>query len=106
MLKETAKFRMNRVVKESGLSMRKWYNKVYLESPEWKALRLCRLRLDGHQCTKCKSSEKLQVHHLRYRYIFDVTEEDLTTLCSVWVSWTYMVSSHIPPCFSASSEMA
>lgn len=64
-----------------GLTMKEWYNQVYLLSDHWKTLRAGRLKLDGHQCQGCGSKSKLQVHHLRYRNIYDVEMGDLKTLC-------------------------
>lgn len=56
-------------------------NQVYLLSDHWKALRQERLKKDQFQCQCCGTKYHLQVHHLRYRNIYDVLVEDLKTLC-------------------------
>jgi tRNA/tmRNA/rRNA uracil-C5-methylase (TrmA/RlmC/RlmD family) len=57
-----------------------WYRDVYLNSPHWRALRASKLALKP-VCELCGSSRNIQVHHSNYRLIFDVTTDDLVTLC-------------------------
>ena len=57
-----------------------WYRKVYLLSEHWKALRKAKRKLNP-VCEICGAKRKLDVHHLRYKNIYDVTVEDLQTLC-------------------------
>lgn len=59
----------------------KMYYKTYLLSDHWKALRLSKLKAARFACEKCKARSDLQVHHLRYRNLFDVTLDDLKCLC-------------------------
>lgn len=54
----------------------------YLDSNHWKSLRRKRLEASGYRCDQCGSGFNLQVHHLRYRNIYDVLVSDLQTLCS------------------------
>lgn len=61
--------------------MKSWYNQVYLKSSHWKCLRILALTRDSNKCTKCGSSENLNVHHVKYKQIYDVGVEDLSTLC-------------------------
>lgn len=58
-----------------------WYREVYLKSEHWKALRAKALDYHGKICFKCKSKGPLDVHHLRYRKIYDVLVTDLQVLC-------------------------
>lgn len=61
--------------------MKWWYRKVYLESAHWKQLRQQKFRASGKVCERCRASECLQIHHLRYRLIYDVGLGDLQVLC-------------------------
>jgi hypothetical protein len=76
-----AKAKRDAMVRESGLSGREWYRKVYLHSDHWSELRSARLFAAGFQCEKCQKTGTLDVHHLRYRSIFNVTVDDLQALC-------------------------
>jgi hypothetical protein len=76
-----AKAKRDAMVRESGLSGREWYRKVYLHSDHWSELRSARLFVAGFQCEKCQKTGMLDVHHLRYRSIFNVTVDDLQALC-------------------------
>ena len=40
--------------------------KASLQSKHWQALRLRALRRDGFRCTRCRSTDHLEVHHLTY----------------------------------------
>lgn len=57
-----------------------WYRNVYLKSEHWKELRGRKLK-ENPTCERCPSSKRLDVHHIRYRNIFDVETSDLLTLC-------------------------
>lgn len=63
------------------VDLKTWYHAVYLESDHWRDLRLRAFFHHGKRCHQCRSPHQLQVHHLRYRSIFDVTVEDLQILC-------------------------
>ena len=52
---------------------------AFLQSPEWKEIRMRRLNKDHNRCVVCGSSELLQVHHFNYRLLTD--EDMLVTLC-------------------------
>jgi 5-methylcytosine-specific restriction endonuclease McrA len=58
----------------------KWYRDVYLLSEHWKVLRKAKLTISP-QCEICGKKRRLDVHHLRYKNIYDVLVEDLQTLC-------------------------
>jgi hypothetical protein len=77
----TAKSYLDGEVAAYGKGMKAWYNEVYLQSEHWKCLRLERIKHDGGECVNCRRTDTLQVHHLRYRNIFDVGLDDLRTLC-------------------------
>lgn len=51
---------------------------------EWLKLRSIIIKRDKEMCTRCKSFESLQVHHIKYLregYIWEVEPEYLITLC-------------------------
>lgn len=54
---------------------------LYQKSPEWKATRERRKRMDNFTCQKCGAHELLQVHHLTYEHLGNELMEDLITLC-------------------------
>lgn len=55
-----------------------------LFTPEWKSFRARILKRDNHECKKCGSKYRLQVHHIKYgEYMFPWVVKDLwvITLC-------------------------
>lgn len=58
---------------------REWYRTVYLLSDHWKRLRGTKLASKPN-CERCGASA-IDVHHVRYRKIFDVKLRDLLSLC-------------------------
>ena len=56
------------------------YNK-YMKSPEWAKKRKERLELDGYKCQMCGTTEKLEVHHIKYDTLGNENMDDLITLC-------------------------
>jgi hypothetical protein len=58
-----------------------WYREVYLRSDHWQNLRKLAFQTYGRICSKCRAIGRLDVHHLRYRNIFDVLVTDLQILC-------------------------
>lgn len=58
---------------------REWYRTVYLQSEHWKNLRASKLTANP-KCERCPS-KACDVHHIRYRRIFDVEMGDLLSLC-------------------------
>ncbi len=59
---------------------RQYYRTEYLLSDHWKALRSEKLRINP-ACQNCGFGRRLDVHHLRYRNLYDVLVTDLVTLC-------------------------
>jgi len=57
-----------------------WYRNTYLKSEHWASLRAEKLK-QNPACQKCGCAELPDVHHLRYKQIFDVTPSDLLTVC-------------------------
>lgn len=57
--------------------------KIALTNPFWKTKRLRILKRDGYKCRKCKSTNYLHIHHLRYEgeYPWDTRDKYLITLC-------------------------
>jgi hypothetical protein len=68
-------------VTDSGLTQKEWYRTIYLFSDHWKELRALALNTHGKICHACRATSRLDVHHLRYRNIFDVQVSDLQILC-------------------------
>lgn len=58
----------------------KWYRNVYLHSDHWLDLRAEKLALNTF-CEQCGGAGPYDVHHRRYRNIFDCSVGDLVTLC-------------------------
>lgn len=55
--------------------------KEYLQSEDWRLIRVKRLRADNFTCQKCGSKQNLQVHHLTYERVGCECIKDLITLC-------------------------
>jgi 5-methylcytosine-specific restriction endonuclease McrA len=54
----------------------------YMQSEEWKRIKMLRLQFDCFQCVNCGSKVGLQVHHKHYRNLYNENiKEDLVTLC-------------------------
>ena len=85
-----------------------WYRTEYLKSAHWRWLRALRLEFAHHRCEQCGWSHDadslkaglqrqrgpLDVHHLVYRELYDVTLADLRVLCRrchdrkhEWLEW-------------------
>ena len=77
--------RYKQEILESGLSQRQWYRQIYLKSPHWKELKKAKFEASGRFCqiqaAGCLLLKKLDVHHLNYRNIYDVTLDDLQIAC-------------------------
>ncbi len=58
----------------------KWYREVYLLSEHWKGLRRAKLTINPI-CEICGRKTRLDIHHIRYKHIYDVLISDLQTLC-------------------------
>jgi len=68
-------------IESSGLTKKEWYWQVYLKSDHWNDLRTTALENANHRCCKCGCGGKLDVHHERYKSIFNVTQDDLSVMC-------------------------
>jgi hypothetical protein len=77
----TAAEQLQQEIKSSGLSKREWYRTVYLYSDHWWELRTRKLNEAGRFCVSCDGEQNLQVHHKRYRSIFNVELSDLEVMC-------------------------
>lgn len=77
----TAAEQLQQEIKSSGLSKREWYRTVYLYSDHWWELRTRKLNEAGRFCVACDGEQNLQVHHKRYRSIFNVELSDLEVMC-------------------------
>lgn len=77
MTSEQAKWRLER--ERGAFTMREWYRWRYLKSDHWKQLRARKLR-QNPDCQRC-GRPAIQVHHIRYKNIFDVMMEDLESIC-------------------------
>ncbi len=59
---------------------RRYYREIYLKSDHWKELRSRKLQ-QVKCCERCGRTWFLDVHHLRYRNLYDVELCDLQVLC-------------------------
>lgn len=75
-----SKARANPVYHQIEGRSRHYYRNVYLYSDHWKELRAKKLEKNPN-CEKCGRSVCVDVHHLIYRNLFDVTIDDLQSLC-------------------------
>lgn len=70
-----------RLVRERGtFTFSEWYRWRYLKSDHWTRLRAAKLSAEP-RCERCRRAASEQVHHLRYRSIYDVTLIDLQAVC-------------------------
>jgi hypothetical protein len=53
----------------------------YLQSQEWKDIRLKVLQRDRYRCVDCGAKGKLDVHHTSYKRLFHEDLDDLISLC-------------------------
>ena len=53
----------------------------YLKSADWKAKKKRKYAKCNHRCAVCGATERLDVHHMNYRQIYDVKNTDLRILC-------------------------
>lgn len=59
-----------------------WYRTKYLKSEHWQSLRLAKLASVDACCYRCRKRDlHNDVHHLRYRSLWDVTLDDLIVVC-------------------------
>lgn len=55
--------------------------RIYIQSPEWAAIRKEKLQQTGYRCQGCSSDERLEVHHLTYERFGHERLTDLQVLC-------------------------
>lgn len=65
---------------KSGKGDREYYRGVYLKSKHWLLLKRKKL-LESPTCEKCGKENDLDIHHIRYKNLYDVELSDLQTLC-------------------------
>lgn len=59
-----------------------YYRDVYLKSDDWKTLRKAKLWRENSKCQLCgKVSDHNDVHHIKYKRLYDVALSDLLVLC-------------------------
>lgn len=56
------------------------YTQYIKRSPHWQDLRARKLEV-ARACENCGSSDRLHVHHIRYRMFYDCEPSDLMVLC-------------------------
>lgn len=64
----------------SVIRFSKWEYREYLKSDHWAALRESKLR-EKPICERCRALASREVHHMRYKSIYDVHCDDLAALC-------------------------
>jgi hypothetical protein len=55
----------------------------YLKSDAWQDLRTFVLETRGKRCEKCGSERDIDVHHIRYKKLVNVSSDDLRVLCRI-----------------------
>ncbi len=63
----------------SAMTKREIYEK-YLQSSHWRSLKDAKLKATPN-CESCDSEIRPTVHHLNYKNLYDVVQDDLMTLC-------------------------
>lgn len=59
-----------------------YYRDVYLKSDDWKVLRDSKIATTGTRCCLCCTiCETVDVHHVKYKSLYDVKHHDLRILC-------------------------
>ncbi len=59
-----------------------YYRNVYLKSDEWRTLRAAKLHSKKNKCQICGFvSKHNDVHHVKYKKLYDVSIKDLKVLC-------------------------
>lgn len=75
----------NLVAKYAGgrdTSVVSFYRDTYLKSEDWKTLRLAKIHRQKGRCQICGLvSNHNDVHHVKYRHLYDVDAQDLRVLC-------------------------
>ena len=59
---------------------RNYYRTIYLNSQHWHDLR-CKKLKENIKCNTCKGTSNLDVHHINYHNLYDVSLDDLVVLC-------------------------
>lgn len=57
--------------------------KSYLYSDEWKLKREELFKLRGKKCERCKSENRIEVHHISYSMLYREPLEHLEILCNI-----------------------
>lgn len=76
---------LDRIYRKRGPSnhindKRQYYRTIYLKSEHWRRLKNSKLRSQPF-CENCGTERTLDVHHIRYRNLYDVQLSDLQVLC-------------------------
>lgn len=82
-LKFKSKKRQKRHVRQQGKSHppKNIKYRDYIKSHWWKAKRNHILKKRGRKCEKCRSTKRIQVHHLTYERLGRELDSDLQVLC-------------------------
>lgn len=82
-----------------------FYRDTYLKSDDWKSLRAIKLHRRNGVCTLCqKSSMSNDVHHVKYRNLYDVSLRDLRVLCRSCHDWVHALMEKYPKMKSLSRD--
>jgi hypothetical protein len=53
----------------------------YIQSPDWRKKRERAFELIGRKCTRCGSTQQLEVHHITYNNLYSESTYDVEILC-------------------------
>lgn len=74
-----------------------YYRDVYLKSDDWKNLRRAALARRHNKCQLCRHKSKSNdVHHVRYKNLWDVSLKDLKVLCRPCHDWVHGLLKKYP----------
>lgn len=76
-----------------------WYRDVYLKSEDWLNFRAAMLAVYAKTgiCELCQQkSASLDVHHLRYKKLYDVTHKDIRIVCRTCHENIHEMLKHMP----------
>lgn len=74
-----------------------YYRDVYLKSDDWKSLRKHKLITKKNRCCLCgHTSKSNDVHHLKYKRLYDVELKDLRVMCRACHEWTHDLLEKYP----------
>ena len=93
------------MTKERSEELTKMSYPLYLQSPEWEAIRELILQERGYRCQVCgEETKKVNVHHNHYEPRGFERRKDLLVLCQVCHDWNYKTKEAVQIYLTAINE--